>query len=129
MTGMLSVCKKFMAAFLMVWIIRQMWSYMEHTSLVLEGVVKALNALDTNEATSAKSNLTSRSVRTRRNKQGMLVRRRTKTMCGGILYVTNKDGELIPGLLIYLMEGIMPMLKVQENKWPKFMQFVKLTFP
>ena len=89
--------------------------------MVLEGVVKALNALDKSEATSAKSNLTSPSVRTQRNIQGILVRRSTKTMCGVILYVTDKDGELIPGLIIYLMEGIMPMLKVQQNKWPKFM--------
>ena len=92
-----------------------MWSYLEHTSVVLEGVVKALSSLDKSEVTTAKGNLSSRSVRTRRNKQGMLVRRRTKTMCGAILYVTDKDGRLIPGLLIYLMEGIMPMLKVYEK--------------
>ena len=30
-----------------------------------------------------------------------------------ILYVTDKDGELIPGLLLYLMDGVMPMLKVR----------------
>lgn len=80
--------------------------------MVLEGVVKALNNLPSSQIPSAKSNLMSRSVRTCRNKQG--IRKRTKTMCTArnILYVTDKDGELIPGLLLYLMEGILPMLKV-----------------
>ena len=98
---------------LTVWIVRQMWIYLEHTSLILEGVVKALNNLPPSEMPSAKYSLTSKSVRMPRNKQG--IRRRTKTICAArnILYVTNKDGELIPGLLFYLMEGVMPMLKVR----------------
>ena len=89
-----------------------MWCYLEHTSLILEGVVMALNNLPPSEVPSVKHNLTSKSVRISRNKQG--IRRRTKTMstARNILYVTDKDGELIPGLLLYLMEGVMPMLKV-----------------
>ena len=89
-----------------------MWIYLEHTSLILEGVVKALNNLPPSEVPQAKYSLTSKSVRMSRNKQG--IRRRTKTMCTtrNILYVTDKDGELFPGLLLYLMEGVMPMLKV-----------------
>ena len=80
--------------------------------MLLEGVVKALNNLPTSQIPSAKFNLTSKSVRVCRSKQG--IRKRTKTMsnASNILYVTDKDGELIPGLLIYLMEGILPMLKV-----------------
>ena len=89
-----------------------MWSYLEHVSLLLEGIVKALDHLPKSELPAAKSNLTSRSVRVCRNKQG--IRRRTKTMSTvkNIVFVTDKSGELIPGLLIYLMEGVMPMLKV-----------------
>ena len=89
-----------------------MWCYLEHTSLILEGVVKALNNLPPSEVQSAKFSLTAKSVRMSRNKRG--IRRRTKTMstARNILYVTDKDGELIPGLLLYLMDGVMPMLKV-----------------
>lgn len=99
---------------LAVCIIRQMWSYLEHTSLILEGVVKALRNLPSPEVASAKSSLTSRSVRMRHNKQ--LIRRRTRTMCTELLYVTDKDGGLIPGLLVYLMEGVIPMLKVHAKR-------------
>lgn len=78
----------------------------------MDGVVKALTNLPDSELASAKHNLTSQSTRINRDKQGF--RKRTKTMSNqkDIQYVTNKDGELIPGLLLYLMEGILPMLKV-----------------
>ena len=92
---------------------RQIWSFLEHISLLLDGVVKALMGLPSSQLASAKHNLTSRSTRIDRNKQG--IRRRTKTMSNqkDIPYVTGTDGELFPGLLLYLMEGILPMLKVQ----------------
>ena len=91
---------------------RQMWSYLEHTNLILEGVVKALNNLPPNEIPLAKSSLTSRSLRISQNKQSI---RRTKTISTtrNIPYVTDKDGNLIPGLLLYLMDGVIPVLKVR----------------
>ena len=93
-------------------IVRQMWNYLEHISLLLEGVVKALNNLPGSEMTTAKHNLTSHSIRMSRNKQGIRKRTRTMSTAKNIPYVTGKDGELIPGLLLYLMEGILPTLKV-----------------
>lgn len=92
-----------------------MWVYLEHTSLMLEGVVKALNNLPSSEVQSVKSNLTSNSIRRRQNEQG--IRREAKTISTprNILHVTDEDGKLIPGLLMYLMEGVMPMLKVHKH--------------
>ena len=89
-----------------------MWCYLEHTSLILEGVVKALNNLPPSEIQSAKVSLTAKSVRMSQNKRGISKRPKTMSTARNILYVTGTDGELIPGLLLYLMDGVMPMLKV-----------------
>ena len=95
-----------------VWIDRLIWNYLEHISLLLEGVIKALVDLPSSQIASAKQNLTSRATIIRRDEQGF--RKRAKTMSNqrNIPFVTNQDGELVPGLLIYLMEGVLPMLKV-----------------
>ena len=90
-----------------------MWCYLEHISLILKGVVKALNNLPPSEIQSAKFSLTAKSVRMFRNKRGIIKRSKTMSTARNILYVTDKDGELIPGLLLYLMDGVMPMLKVR----------------
>ena len=45
-----------------------------------------------------------------------------------IPYVTTKDGELFPGLLLYLMEGILPMLKVHDTKYSQFVEFLLFRF-
>ena len=92
---------------------RQIWDFLEHISMLLDGVIQALINLPKSEIASAKENLTSRSSRIYRDKRG--TRKRAKTMSAqkNIPYVTGKDGELIPGLLIYLMEGILPLLKVE----------------
>ena len=82
--------------------------------MLLEGVVKALINLPSSEVTAAKHNLTSHSVRMSRNRQGIRKRAKTMSTAKNIPYVTDKDGELIPGLLLYLMEGILPMLKVHK---------------
>jgi len=87
-----------------------MWCYLEHISLILKGVVKALNNLPPSEIQSAKFSLTAKSVRMFR---GIIKRSKTMSTARNILYVTDKDGELIPGLLLYLMDGVMPMLKVR----------------
>ena len=107
-----SLCKLFMEAYLAVCINRQMWSFLEHISLLLNGVVKALINLPKSEIASAKENLTSRSSRIYRDKKGIRKRAKTMSTQKNIPFVTGKDGELVPGLLIYLMEGVLPMLKV-----------------
>ena len=82
---------------------RRMRNYLEHISLLLDGVVKAL-INPPSQIASAKYNATSRSTRIKT----------IKTTVPNIPFVTNEDGDLIPGLLTYLMEGILPMLKVQK---------------
>lgn len=86
---------------------------MDHISGLLGGVVNALGNLPNSEIASAKHNLRSKATRImQKNEQG--IRKRTKTMSNqkGIPFVTEKDGELIPGLLVYVMEGVLPLLKV-----------------
>ena len=34
------------------------------------------------------------------------------TSLSNIPYATNANGELIPGVLVYIMEGVMPLIKV-----------------
>ena len=86
---------------------RQMWSYLEHISLLLEGITKALQNLPPDQLFEAKHNLTTQSIR---YKHG----RKTKTVTAAynIPFVTDEKGEIAPGVLLYIMEGILPMLKV-----------------
>ena len=87
-----------------------MWSYLEHISSLLDGVLQALANLPNDEQkASARQNLTSQSTRIRQNK---LTRNITMSTAKNVPFVTNENGELFPGLLLYLMEGILPMLKV-----------------
>ena len=94
---------------------RIMWDYLEHISVLLDGVVNALVNLPSNQIASARENLTSRSTVIRRDPQGFRQRAKTMSNQKDIPFVTNKDGELIPGLLIYIMEGVLPMLKVSAK--------------
>lgn len=89
-----------------------MWRYLEHTSLLLDGTYKALSNLDKSQIPLARQNLTSRSIRIRRDKEGKRRKISTTSNAKNIPYVTSKDGELPPGLLPYIMEGILPMLEV-----------------
>ena len=88
-----------------------MWSYLEHVSLLLEGVTKTLQDLPLDQAFEAKHRLTTQSLRLKHG-------RRTKAIIAAqnILFVTDDKGEIIPGILLYLMEGVLPMLKVQEYR-------------
>jgi len=84
-----------------------MWSYLEHISLLLEGITKALQNLPPDQLFEAKHNLTTQSIR---YKHG----RKTKTVTAAynIPFVTDEKGEIAPGVLLYIMEGILPMLRV-----------------
>ena len=90
-----------------------MWSFFEQTSLLLDGLVKALTNLPESKVASTKHNLTCRSITMSQTKQGIIQRTASKTTANDVhLHVIDENGELIPGLLTYLMEGILPMLKV-----------------
>ena len=97
-----------------------MWSFLEHISLLLDGVYKALvNLPNDEEKASARCNLTSQCKRISKNKQ-----KRTKTISAAkdVPFVTDKNGELLPGLLLYVLEGILPMLKVHTYNTRKRLQ-------
>ena len=88
-----------------------MWSFLEQTNLLVDGLVKALVNIPESKIASSKHILTCRSMRLSQHKQGM---RKTaaKSTASNVLHVIDENGELIPGFLTYLMEGILPMFKV-----------------
>lgn len=92
-----------------------MWGYLEHINSLLDGIIRILSNLP--KAQVAFMKLTSNSQ----------LRRRTRKIGGGaqhdkgnvvtthfnVPYVTNTNGELIPGVLEYVMEGVLPLIKVR----------------
>ena len=93
---------------------RQMWSFLEHISLLLEGVIRVLNGLPLDQVLEAKNQLTTQSLRIKHENITKVV-----TVAQNIPFVTDEKGEIIPGILLFIMEGVLPMLKV-ENKGHRF---------
>ena len=62
----------------------------------------------------ARQSLMRQPLRMSRDKEGRRRVIRITSSTKNIPYVTNKDGILAAGLLPYVIEGIIPMLKVQE---------------
>lgn len=97
---------------------RQVWTFLEHIRILLDGIVRAIKGLPADQATAARASLTARSVKLKRRRDEQSgTRKRVGTMSAvtNVPYVTNTEGQLVPGLLIYLMEGIIPLLKVQTD--------------
>ncbi|XP_065883200.1 inositol 1,4,5-trisphosphate-gated calcium channel ITPR1-like isoform X2 [Dysidea avara] len=91
----------------------KMWSYLEQISDVLNGTVRALRCLkDDNEKRVVQQSLTSEFVKLSSSKDHLGSRITAKTTAVDIPHVTNKNGEIIPGLLVYIMEGVLPLLEV-----------------
>jgi len=88
-----------------------MWSYLEHVSLLLEGVTKTLQDLPLDQAFEAKHQLTTQSLRLKHGRIAKAI-----IAAQNIPFVTDDKGEIIPGILLYLMEGVLPMLKVHEYR-------------
>ena len=88
-----------------------MWNYLRHVGLLLEGVaktLKALNDLPPDNVIEAKRLLTTQSFELT---HGHTVNAITTTHY--IPFVTNKKREIAPGILLYVTEGVLPMLKVK----------------
>ena len=85
---------------------RKMWSYLEHVSLLVEGVTRLLQYLSPDKVLEAKQQLTTKSL-----KHGNIDKAITTTQT--IPFVTNEKGEIAPGILLYVTEGVLPMLKVK----------------
>ena len=84
-----------------------MWSYLEHVSLLLEGVTRILQDLPPDKVFETKQQLNTESLKP---KHGNIAKPITTTHY--IPFVTNEKGEITPGILLYVTEGILPMLKV-----------------
>ena len=92
----------------------QAMKFLEHTSLLLDGTVKALRSLPDSQISVARQSLTRQPLRMSRDKKGRRIAIRITSSTKNIPYVTNKDGILATGLLPYVIKGIIPILKVQE---------------
>ena len=86
-----------------------MWTFLEHISLLLEGVIRALKGLSRDQVLEAKNQLTTQTLRI---KHGSITK--AVTAAQNIPIVTDEKGEIIPGILLYIMEGVLPMLKVNN---------------
>jgi len=94
-----------------------MWCYLEHANILLNGIVRVMSNLPKAQVAHMKLNndsqLRRRTIRridtdtefTKEHEQIVISH-------SNIPYVTNANGELIPGVLIYIMEGILPLIKV-----------------
>ena len=85
-----------------------MWSYLEHVSLLLEGLTRILQDLSLDKVFEAKQQLTTPSLKL---KHGHIAK--PITTIQNIPFVTNEKGEIAPGILLYVTDGILPMLKVK----------------
>ena len=77
--------------------------------MLLEGVIRALQDLPPDQMFEAKHQLTTQSLRLKKHGQAI----KAITAAQNIPFVTDEKGEIAPGILLYIMEGILPMLKVK----------------
>ena len=92
-----------------------MWCFLEHINILLNGVVRVISNLPEGQAVFVKLNNNAQ-LRKRAiekvdddNNKGY---EKIVTSHLNIPYVTNANGELIPGVLVYIMEGVLPLIKV-----------------
>ena len=97
--------------YIQLYMCRQIWNYLEHISLLLEGITRILQDLPPDQAFEAKHQLTAQSLRL---KHGDVAKAITATQ--NIPFVTDENGEIAPGILLYIMEGVLPMVKVKTKR-------------
>lgn len=98
---------------------REMWRYLEHINILLNGIVRVMSDLPKAQVESMKVNNNSqlrrriiRRIDSDTDPEFTKEYKQTLTLHSNIPYVTNANGELIPGVLIYIMEGVLPLIKV-----------------
>ena len=79
-----------------------MWKYLEHINITLNGVVRVMRTLSRSEVVS---------LTLRKNACFVGQKKIVSSHCS-IPFVTNQDGEIDPGVLLYVLEGVLPLLKV-----------------
>lgn len=84
-----------------------MWIYLEHVSLLLNGITRTLQNVPSDQVFEAKHRLTTQSLRLKHGRADKVI-----TAAKNIPFVTDEKGEVTPGVLLYIMDGVLPMLKV-----------------
>ena len=79
--------------------------------MLLEGVIRALQDLPADQVFEAKHQLTTQSLRLKKHGQAI----KAITAAHNIPFITDEKGELAPGILLYIIEGVLPMLKVRHE--------------
>ena len=95
-----------------------MWCYLKHINSILGGVVRVISSLPNAQIPSVKLNSNSQFVKkivckavdsnTDHNEGSIDI----VTSHSNICCVTNANNRLIPGVLVYIMEGVIPLIKV-----------------
>lgn len=86
---------------------------MEHITDLLNGTVSALKCIkDDTEIAKVNVSLTVDFHKLSLHNDDTEYKIIVKTTAINIPHVTNQNGEMLPGLLIYIMEGVLPLLKV-----------------
>ena len=92
-----------------MFICREMWKYLEHINIILNGVVQVMRDLPRSEVVYLAS---SNNLGISRGVKNAIEQQKIMTSHRSIPFVTNQDGELDPGVLVYVLEGILPLIKV-----------------
>ena len=94
-----------------------MWRYLEHINVLLNGIVRVFSNLPRAQVSSVQLNSNSQLRRRTIKQRGIDTdhsqeyEKIVTTHCN-LPYVTNANGELLPGVLVYIMEGVLPLIKV-----------------
>jgi len=87
-----------------------MWDYLEHMAFLLSNIGKVLRVMPRSESNLVRQGLSSASRRySASDRQRRFKTPRTKSKA--VPFVTGDDGRLLPGLLLYFSDGILPLLK------------------
>ena len=82
--------------------------YLEKVHIMLDGVVKVIKDLKRSEVTSL---ILSNNGHISRREKSTIEHNCMTSHCN-IPFVTNQDGELMPDVLIYVFEGVLPLIQV-----------------
>ena len=86
-----------------------MWKYLEHVNIMLNGVVQVIMDLPRSEVVPL---ILSNNPHICRRVKSLTGHKNAKTSQYNVPFVTNQDGELNSNVLIYVLEGIVPLIKV-----------------
>ncbi|XP_065910466.1 inositol 1,4,5-trisphosphate-gated calcium channel ITPR1-like [Dysidea avara] len=92
---------------------KEMWKYLEHVNIMLNGVVQVIMDLPRSEVVPL---ILSNNPHICRRVKSLTGHKNAKTSQYNVPFVTNQDGELNSNVLIYVLEGIVPLIKGYYTK-------------